>query len=222
MISRRVPTRAQLSEAQPFKQGGPTKADLLVLDLGDGPMVIKDFGRKAWWVRLIGRIQIRREWQAYRWLGSVEGVPGLIGRIDAYALAVEKIEGAPLGFSEERWASEGRDCFRRIQAVVERIHSKGLVHWDLRARENVIVRPDGEIYVVDLAAAFWLRPGGLAHRLLFGLMTGPDRSAVLKWKDKLGAGPYSEEEQAFLRRHRVLRDLWIFNRRHRKYRRKAG
>jgi hypothetical protein len=184
-------------------------------------MVIKDFGRKAWWVRLIGRVQIRREWKAYRWLGSVAGVPGLIGRIDPYALAVERIDGRPLGLSQDRFPREGRRCFLRLQAIVERLHATGLVHWDLRARENVIVGPDGEIHVVDLAAAFWLKPGGLAHRLLFGLLTGPDRSALLKWKEKLGAGPYTDDERAFLRRHRLLRDLWIFNRRHRRARREA-
>ena len=217
----RIPTRAQLGAAEPFKPGGPTKVDLLTLDLGDGPMVIKDFGRKAWWVRLIGRVQIRREWQAYRWLGSVPGIPGLIGRIDPYALAVEKIDGQPLGLSQDRFSREGGQCFLRLQAILERLHATGLVHWDLRAQDNVIIRPDGELYVVDLAAAFRLRPGGLPHRLLFGLLTGPDRSALLKWKKRLKAGPYTEEEQAFLRRHRLLRDLWIFNRRHRKHRQEA-
>jgi hypothetical protein len=185
-------------------------------------MVIKDFGGKVWWVRMIGRVQIRREWQAYRWLGRIAGIPELIGRIDPYALAIRRVEGQPLGLSPGRFRREGRQSFLRLQAVVERLHATGLVHWDLRARENVIIGPDGEIHVVDLAAAFWLRPGGLAHRLLFGLLTGPDRSALLKWKEKLDAGSFTEEERAFLRRHRMLRDLWIFNRRHRRNRREAG
>ena len=90
-----VPTREQLSQAklEVLKLGEPDKADLLTVDLGRGPMVIKDFGAKRWWVRLIGRFQIARESRAYRRLGSIPGIPRWIGRIDAHALAVEWIDG---------------------------------------------------------------------------------------------------------------------------------
>ena len=68
---------------------------------------------------------------------------------------------------------------------------------------------------VLLASAVWLRPGGLAHRLLFRWMTQVDRSALLKWKGLLQAGPYTPDEQSFLRRYRFFRSLWIFNRKRR-------
>ena len=90
----RLPRREELEGTRVvwLKQGGPTKADLSIVDLGKGSTVVKDFGNKAAWVRLIGRIQIARECRAYDWLGPMPGLPRLWGRIDAHALALEKID----------------------------------------------------------------------------------------------------------------------------------
>ncbi len=210
------PSRERIEAAgvRPLKIGGPTKADLLVADLGDGPMVIKDFAGKRAWVRWIGRLQIRREYLAYRWLGPVEGVPRLIGRVDAHALAIELVEGArQLGHASASALrrERGRELFARLGEVVRRFHAAGLVHWDLRTRDNVIVDGEGRLFVIDFASAFWLRPGGLAHRLLFRRMRQVDVAALLKWQRALDAGPYSEEEEAFLRRFRFWRSLWVLN-----------
>lgn len=206
----RVPTRGDLSRAAMLKRGEKNKADLLLLDLGGGPMVVKDFAAKAWWVRLLGRLQIWREHRAYRHLGGLPGVPGLIGRIDAHALAIEKVEGRQLGKVADR-REDGTAKLARLRTVVERIHGVGLAHLDLRARENVLVTPEGAIFVVDFASAVRFRPGGLAHRLLFPWFERVDRSALLKWKVILEAGPLTGRERTFLKRHRFWRALWIFN-----------
>ena len=81
-----------------IKAGGPTKADLRLIDVGDGPMVVKDFSRKAWWVRAIGRLQVSRETRAYEWLGPLEGVVRLIGRVDRHALVLaDEVVAGDLG-----------------------------------------------------------------------------------------------------------------------------
>jgi hypothetical protein len=206
----RVPTRADLPLAEVLQRGEKNKADLLVLDLDDGPMVVKDFAAKAWWVRLLGRIQIWREQRAYRRLGGVPGVPAWIGRIDAYALAIQKVEGRQLGKAADR-REDGAEKLARLRRVMDGIHRVGLVHWDLRARENVLITPEDEIYVVDFASAVWLRPGSRAHRLLFPWFQRVDESALLKWKMLLEAGALTDQERSFLARHRLWRSLWIFN-----------
>lgn len=197
-----------------LKQGGRDKADLLVCDLGQGPVVVKDFLHKAWWVRLLGRLQIAREARAYRLLGATAGIPRFHGRIDRYSIAVEKIDGRPLGIDPER-TKNGAARLAQLRAILDRIHAVGLVHWDLRARKNVLITEDERVYVVDFASAFHLRPGGLAHRLLFPRLASVDESAYLKWKRLLGAGDYTEQEWDFVRRHKFWRSLWIFNPRHR-------
>jgi serine/threonine protein kinase len=194
-----------------LKRGGPTKADLKIVDLGQGALVIKDFSVKAAWVRWIGRLQIARECRAYRWLSGMPGIPRFAGRVDAHALAMEWIEGELLAFLPERRAG-GSVTHGKLSEVVERMHDAGLVHLDLRGKDNVVLTPDGRVYVLDLAAAVWFRPGGWPHRLFFRRFVMTDIAALLKWKRILGSEPYTEDEQAFLRRYGFWRALWIFNR----------
>ena len=199
-----------------LKHGDKTKADLRIVDLGEGRIVVKDFADKAWWVRLIGRFQIARECRAYRWLGPLPGLPRFLGRIDAHALALEWIDGQQLAVApDRREGGEGR--LDRLREIVERLHRTGLTHLDLRGRENVMLDPEGRIYILDLASAIWFRPGGLPHRLFSRWFELTDEAALLKWKRMLSAGPYTEEEEDFLRRYRFWRSLWLLNRkRHRK------
>jgi len=206
----RVPARADLVRAGVLKRGEPNKADLLLLDLGDGPIVLKDFAGKAWWVRLLGRLQISREHRAYVRLGRLPGVPRLVGRVDAHALAIERVDAEQLGRAPDRQTG-GAAKLAALREVVSRIHAAGLAHLDLRARENVLVSPAGEIYVVDFASAVWFRPGSLAHRLLFPWFRRVDESALLKWKVILEAGPLDDRERSFLKRHGFWRSLWVFN-----------
>ena len=199
-----------------LKPGGPTKADLLVVDRGEGPLVVKDFGTKSAWVRLLGRVQIAREAAAYRWLDGVAGLPAFLGRIDAHALALEKVDAAELAKIRDRFPlEERRRLWERLRERVEALHARGLVHLDLRGRENVLVRPDGGIVILDLAGAVRTRPGGLLHRLLFPLLAPTDRAALLKWKDLLIPGERTPEDEAFDRRFRRWRRLWPFNRKRR-------
>jgi hypothetical protein len=210
---RRAARRDELdaSQLRVLQRGGPTKADLRLVDLGAGPMVVKDFAGKAAWVRLLGRLQIARECRAYRWLGPVPGLPRFLGRVDAHALAVEWIEGEQLA-RDPRRLREGAQLLAGLREVVERLHRAGLVHLDLRGRENVLVTPDGRVVILDLASAIWFRPGGLPQRLFARWFALTDEAALLKWKGLLGAGPYSDAERAFLRRYGFWRSLWIFNR----------
>ncbi len=209
----RIPARADLerSDVRTLQAGGRTKADLRVVDLGQGPLVVKDFRHKPAWVRWIGRLQIARECKAYRWLGPMPGLPRFAGRVDAHALAIEWIEGEPLGGSPRR-REHGAALLSRLQEIVESLHEAGLVHLDLRGRDNVLLTGDGRVYIVDLASAVWFRPGGWANRMFLRWFRKPDRAALLKWKRVLGAGKYTEEETSFLRRYGFWRSLWIFNR----------
>lgn len=181
------------------------------MDVGEGPLVVKDFASKPAWVRALGRIQIGREAGAYRWLGAFEGVPRFLGRIDAHALAIEKIDGEQLAFAADRHTRADVHV-AHLRRLLDRLHERGVIHHDLRGRENLLVRPDGALVLVDLAGAVWFRPGSLAHRILFARMRMTDEAAFLKWKSLLTHGRLSPEEEAFLRRFRRLRALWPFNR----------
>lgn len=212
-MTARPPSRDELGgpACRLVKDGGKYKADLLEIDLGDGPLAVKDYARKGWLLRRVGRLLIRRECRAYRWLSRQPGIPALVGRIDLYALALEKVDGQPLDDASCP-PQDGPAIFERLAAVVRGLHQRGLVHWDLRTRKNVVVGPQRQVFVLDFASAVWLRPGGIAHRLLFPRLALVDHAALLKWKLILHAGRYTAEEERFLRRFQFWRSLWLFHR----------
>jgi hypothetical protein len=193
-----------------LKRGGSTKADVTAIDLGWGEFVVKDFANKSLWVRCVGRLQISRECRAYRRLRGLSGFPQLIGRIDAHALAMERIDGVELAFQPDR-REDGAATHGRLAEIVREMHRAGVVHLDLRGKENVLLDATGEIFVFDLASAVCFRPRGWFDRCFGNWLRMTDEAALLKWKRILGALPYSDAEQAFLRRYRFWRRLWIFN-----------
>jgi predicted Ser/Thr protein kinase len=156
-------------------------------------------------------VQIAREVRAYRALGPIDGVPRLVGVVDRLAVAIEYIEGEPLGRAGER-TKDGAEKLAQLRSILDRIHARGVAHWDLRARDNVLLDREGRVWVLDFASAVRFRPGSLAHRLLFGWCRLIDESAYLKWKRLLDAGPYSPREQRFVDRYRVWRSLWFHRR----------
>ena len=78
------------------------KADVFAVVVDGARVLVKDFGGRAFWARQLGRFQVGREAAAYAWLGGIHGVPGFVGRIDAFALAIEWIDGERLAFAEVR------------------------------------------------------------------------------------------------------------------------
>lgn len=197
--------------------GVGAKADVLIVSVNGGAVVVKDFARRGFWVRRAGRLQIRREAAAYRWLEGVPGVPAFVGRVDALALAIERIDGERLAFAALTPVEAPRRV-AELRSILDGIHARGVVHNDLRGRENVLLRRDGGLAVVDFAGSMRLRPGGIAHRLFFRFLTLADEAAFLKWKGMIAPGSYTREDEAFLRRFERWRALWPFNPKRRKAR----
>ena len=205
-----VPGREAVGRAAILKAAGPTKANLRVLDMPGGAVVIKDYGDKPWWTRIWAGWQIARECRAYAFAGPQPFLPRLLGRIDRLALALERIPGEQLADVHGRYPDK-QALLSSLRAAIDALHARGIVHLDLRGRENVMVTPDGRIYILDLGGALWLRPGGLLHRLLFPWLVTADEAAWIKWKEMLSPGNLDARERAFDRRFRRLRALWIFN-----------
>jgi hypothetical protein len=182
-----------------------SQADLLRLRIGDTPVVVKDYAGKPWLYRRLGRIQIARECAAYERLAGVAGVPRYYGRIDAYAFAMEDVGGVRLS----RWPvrADHPRLLAQLADAVERIHAAGVVHFDLRCAGNVVVRPGGEVCILDFASAIWMRPNSLERTLLLPLLQLIDRSAVVKVKWRLGL-PLTPAEEGSLNGFRAVSRLW--------------
>lgn len=207
----RRPSRAEYDAAAKshLTRGAPFKADVTEVDLGDGPMVVKDFAPRAWWRRLIGRLEVGRECRAYAYLGSTAWLPAFIGRIDADALAVEKIEGQALARSPDR-GSRRDDYLAQIRTALDRLAALGFLHLDARNNKNVLLSPDGRVVFIDLAGSFWIPPGRPGHRLLRRFIALYYEANIIKWETLLhpDGDPRAGQRRPPRYLHGMI-DLWI-------------
>jgi len=212
-VAPRVPTRETLQDnvVSVMRTKRRRNADLYVVDVGEGPMVIKDFASKSRWTRFLGRMQIRHECHAYRKLQGMEGIPRLIGRIDRHALAIEKVDVTQLTHATSRY-SAGRRHLEGLRSILDDFQARGFVHLDLRGRRNVMLRSSDEVLVLDLAGAVWFRPGSFWHSLFHPLIAINYRNTLFKWKVLLTPDVLSDKEKVSLRRFRRFQRLWFFNR----------
>lgn len=192
-----------------LKRGAWNKADILLVVTRQGRFVVKDYGAKSWPVRLVGAMQLRREERAYQALRGIRGIPALGRRVDRYAIAVELIEGMRLPKFHKVRPIPG--LISRLERMVEGLHARGVIHNDLRSRDNIIVTPAGTPCLIDFSSALTFPRGILGRRLLMPLFRRNERRAFLKWKSAIAPELMSEEEWAVHRRFGLLRSLWPFN-----------
>ena len=190
------------------QEGKWRKADILLLETDRGKAVVKDFSRKVLPVRWYGRWQIRREASIYRRISGIPGVPRYFGRIGKNAMAIEFIEGERISQWKKRELPPA--LFTRLWSLIEEIHSRGVVHIDLRKRDNILINAAGEVFVIDFNASFRFEPGSRGERWLFPALRKIDHFGFLKWKAALAPGQLSDAERSSFQRMSFLRRFWIF------------
>ena len=172
-------------EPTPLQQGAGRKPDVLLFAFPAGAVVVKDFGERARWLRAtLGRWLIARELRAYVALAGHPNVPRVLGRIGAYAFAVEHRPGRPL--SRQRAAELPADFLAQLDVAVRGLHRRGVVHLDLRHRSNVLVDARGAPVLIDFASAVCLAPDRWPQRWLLRALARIDEAALAKWRAKLG------------------------------------
>ncbi len=213
--SRPRPSAAFLTEADLrggraclHHKGKWSKADILLVEIDQGKAIVKDFGRKILPVRWFGRWQIRREASIYRRLSGIPGVPRCYGRIGKNAMALEFVKGERISHWRRRELPPA--LFARLWKLIEEIHARGVVHIDLRKRDNILLSETGEVFIIDFNASFRFGPRGAAARWLFPALRKIDHFGFLKWKAALAPGQLSEAEKSSFQRMTFLRRFWIF------------
>ena len=199
----------EASRGEFLHRGAWSKADIYAARAFGTQIVVKDFAGKSAPIRWLGRLQVGRECRAYEALAGIDGVARFFGRVDAHALALERVEGTPLRKFRKRGGK--KELLAALRAILDRVHDRGVIHNDLRGKDNTLVRSDGRVVLIDFAGALRFRKGGLWHRLLFGRLSRVDEAAYLKWKTILDPQSLTAEEQKFLRRFAIFRRLWVFN-----------
>lgn len=192
-------------------RGRWSKADLWTTVLADGtPIVVKDYGGKPWLGRVLGRIQLRREQRALQRLSGIRGVPHWLGPLDREGFAMERAPGRRI---QECSKGAQRRALVELGDILSQVHARGVLHNDLRGRENVLATEDGSsVTVIDWGGATFFPPGSWRRRLFFRLARRVDEGGLLKWKERLAPETLTAQDVEFLRRFQRWRRLWPFNR----------
>lgn len=111
-------------------------------------------GRGA--VRRVRQRTLEREYEAYRRLDGLAGVPRCHGMLAGRYLVVEFIDGTP--YREAAWTDRDR-WFDAFLEVLRGFHARGVSHGDLKSKTNILVTRDERPCVIDFGTAFVSKPG---------------------------------------------------------------
>lgn len=107
-------------------------------------------------IRAMRQRTLLREYQAYRRLEGVAGVPRCHGLAAGRYLVLDYVAGTP--YREASWSDRAR-WFDELLAVLRSIHARGVSHGDLKSKSNLLVTADQQPCVIDFGTAFVRKPG---------------------------------------------------------------
>lgn len=107
-------------------------------------------------VRKVRERTLLREYEAYRRMEGVSGVPKCYGLVAGHYLVLEFVHGVP--YREARWTDRA-GWFRELLQVLRSIHARGVSHGDLKSKGNIMVTADEKPCVIDFGTAFIRKPG---------------------------------------------------------------
>jgi len=168
------------------------QAAAYLLETPAGPVVVKKAHRYPLlhWIGLRG---LRREAAVYERLKGVPGVPRSFGLRHGH-LVLEHIDGPSLRGHEPRLEDRER-FFARLLASIDAMHAAGIAHGDLKRKDNILVGPDEQPYVIDFGIAWRAVPGAPRwRRALFDVISQMDYNAWIKLKYRRRAEDLTAED----------------------------
>ena len=128
------------------------------------------------------RSLLRREQAVYARLDGIAGIPRSFGLVGNDALALQFIAGPSLREHEARLAD--RDAFfARLLTTVDAMHAAGVAHGDLKRKDNIIVGPGEQPYLIDFGIAVRRSAASASfNRFVFERLVQMDLNAWVKLK----------------------------------------
>jgi hypothetical protein len=151
-------SRAQLQSARRelLRDGRFANARVERVHIDRTDWIFKDFSTRAFVVRnSIGRFLLGRELRALHRLEGIDGIPSQAFRVDAFAIAARFVPGRTLARVDPNSLSTA--YLGALEALLQQVHSRGLVHLDTRGGGNLLMQPDGRPGIIDFQAALSTR-----------------------------------------------------------------
>jgi serine/threonine protein kinase len=159
-----------------FQEMGPTPRPLPA----SGYLIVKEaMGLPG--IRALRRKMIRREYEVYRRLEGLPGIPECYGLMDEDHLMLEFIDGHSLRLSMDELPD--RDAFfSQLLQILLAAHGVGIAHSDMKRKDNILVTPAGEPRLVDFGSAVIRKDAGAVNHWMFRQACQIDFNAWVKHK----------------------------------------
>lgn len=147
--------------------------------MGRGPML---------WIR---QKTLRREYQAYRQLQGVKGIPECLGFLDQRYLMLEQVRGKPYRDSE---INDREQFFDQLLEILQAIHTRQVAHGDLKSKGNLLVTEQQLPCVIDFGTSF--RQKSVFHPINNWFFRTAKRLDLNAWVKHKYEGHYSNASAA--------------------------
>jgi predicted Ser/Thr protein kinase len=178
--SPRADLEAAVAAAPGRELGSGYQASVRLHETPSGAVVVKTPHGGA--LGFLWRYLLRREGNVYARVAGIPGIPRCFGLLHGRALALEYVAGPSLREHEAHIAD--RDAFfAKLLATVRALHAAGVTHGDLKRKDNIIVGPREQPFLIDFGIACRRSAtSGLWNRLAFARIAQMDLNAWVKLK----------------------------------------
>lgn len=168
---------------------------------------IKDFYHCPFIVRFVfGRIMAKIEYNTLKRLNGIKGIVSEVHMLSPYTIAFTYIKGKPLKAYDNGKKPLSVDFFHKMEKLVAEMHSRGVIHLDLRNLGNIIRGEDGNPYIIDFQSSISSK---LLPQKVRTILENSDVSGIYKSWRKVCNTPLPENRQEFLDEFNNIRKLWV-------------
>jgi hypothetical protein len=193
------------SEHKLLRDGKWANARVDLVRINGCDWTVKDFSTRSWWVRnTIGRFLIRRELRVLKQLQGIDGISQDAFRIDTFAMATQFVPGTILAHLKTKEVSD--QFFPQLEALVQLMHARHLVHLDIRGPKNLLLRPDGTPGIIDFQSSLSTR--WMPH-FLRRILEDIDIGGVYKRWNLWQPQTLDDTRRAVLERSNRIRRYWL-------------
>lgn len=151
------------------------------------------------------RATLAREYEAYRRLEGLKGVPRCYGMLEDRYLVLERINGSPY---RDATIPDREGWFAELLEIIRACHTRGVAHGDLKNKSNLMSDVNDRPCLIDFGATALFREGfhPINHRF-FRFLVQLDLNAWVKHKYHGRFEGVSSEDQALYKDSRIERIL---------------
>jgi len=169
---------------------------------GQNLLVEKTYRNRSLPVRITGIFLVFWERFIYSRLQGIEGIPRLHPGPDHYTLMTGFMGGDNL---RETRTFPDEAYFSALTRLIEEMHSRGVIHLDLRNRRNYGIDEEGNPYLVDFASSVYIP----FSKTLVSILAPIDWMGFAKVKQRLAPALITQREKDMLTRGNTLSSWWL-------------